>query len=91
MSPHPPPFRTLVLGLVTSKRAELEDSHQVKARIHEAARYVDLDQLCLTPKCGFSNTVHGNEITEADQWARLRHVVEIAGDVWSRAAGRPNC
>jgi 5-methyltetrahydropteroyltriglutamate--homocysteine methyltransferase len=77
-----PKDKTLVLGLVTSKTAELEDKDLLKARIHEAARYVDLDQMCLSPQCGFSSTVHGNEVTEDDQWAKLRHVVEVADDVW---------
>ncbi len=78
-----PKDKTLVLGLVTSKFAELEDKDELKARVHEAAQYVDLDQMCLSPQCGFSSTVHGNEITEADQWAKLRHVVDVAGDIWT--------
>jgi 5-methyltetrahydropteroyltriglutamate--homocysteine methyltransferase len=77
-----PKNKTLVLGLVTSKTPELEDKDVLKARIHEAAQYVDLDQMCLSPQCGFSSTVHGNEITEDEQWAKLRHVVEVADDVW---------
>lgn len=77
-----PGDKTLVLGLVTSKTAELEDKDLLKARIDEAAHYVDLDQMCLSPQCGFSSTVHGNEVTEADQWAKLRHVVDVADDVW---------
>ncbi len=77
-----PADKTLVLGLVTSKTPELEDPDELKARIDEAAAYVDLDQLCLSPQCGFSSTVEGNEITEADQWAKLRLVVDVAGDVW---------
>lgn len=78
-----PDDKTLVLGLVTSKRAELEDPDELKARVHEAAAYVDLDRMCLSPQCGFSSTVHGNDLTEQDQWAKLRHVVEIAGEIWS--------
>ncbi len=78
-----PKDKTLVLGLVTSKTSELEDKDLLKTRIHEAAHYVDLDQMCLSPQCGFSSTVHGNEITEDDQWAKLRHVVEVAADVWA--------
>jgi 5-methyltetrahydropteroyltriglutamate--homocysteine methyltransferase len=77
-----PKDKTLVLGIVTSKTAELEDKDLLKTRIHEAARYVDLDQMCLSPQCGFSSTIHGNEITEDDQWAKLRHVVEVADEVW---------
>ncbi|MEO6651974.1 MAG: 5-methyltetrahydropteroyltriglutamate--homocysteine S-methyltransferase [Ilumatobacteraceae bacterium] len=78
-----PDDKTLVLGLVTSKRAELEDRDELKSRVHEAAAYVDLDRLCLSPQCGFSSTVHGNDVTEHDQWAKLRHVVDIAGEIWS--------
>jgi 5-methyltetrahydropteroyltriglutamate--homocysteine methyltransferase len=78
-----PKDKTLVLGLVTSKFAELEDRDELTARVHEAAAYVDLDQMCLSPQCGFSSTVHGNEITEDDQWAKLRLVAEVAGDIWS--------
>jgi 5-methyltetrahydropteroyltriglutamate--homocysteine methyltransferase len=77
-----PPGKTLVLGLVTSKTPELEDRDLLKSRIDEAAAYVDLDQMCLSPQCGFSSTVEGNEITEADQWAKLRLVVDVAADVW---------
>jgi 5-methyltetrahydropteroyltriglutamate--homocysteine methyltransferase len=77
-----PKDKTLVLGLVTSKTAPLEDKDVLKSRIHEAAAYVDLDRMCLSPQCGFSSTIDGNEITEADQWAKLRHVVEVADDVW---------
>ena len=78
-----PDDKTLVLGIVTSKRAELEDKDLLRARIHEAAEYVDLDRMCLSPQCGFSSTIHGNEITEDDQWAKLRHVVEVAESVWN--------
>ncbi|MEC1687648.1 5-methyltetrahydropteroyltriglutamate--homocysteine S-methyltransferase [Bacillus mojavensis] len=72
----------LVLGLVTSKFGELEDPDDVKRRIEEASRYVSLDQLCLSPQCGFASTEEGNKLTEEQQWAKLRHVVEIANDVW---------
>jgi len=78
-----PKDKTLVLGLVTSKVAEIEDKDLLKARVAEAAAYVDLDQMCLSPQCGFSSTIEGNEITEADQWAKLRHVVEVADDIWA--------
>jgi len=77
-----PSDRTVVLGLITSKFPELEPADQVKARIDDAARYVSLDQLCLSPQCGFSSTVHGNVMTQEQQWAKLRHVVAIAEDVW---------
>ncbi|MBU5246948.1 5-methyltetrahydropteroyltriglutamate--homocysteine S-methyltransferase [Bacillus halotolerans] len=72
----------LVLGLVTSKFGELEHLDDVKRRIEEASRYVSLDQLCLSPQCGFASTEEGNKLTEEQQWAKLRHVVEIANDVW---------
>jgi len=78
-----PKNKTLVLGLVSSKFAELEDRDDLKARVHEAAAYVDLDQLCLSPQCGFASTVHGNDVTEDDQWAKLALVAEVADDIWS--------
>jgi 5-methyltetrahydropteroyltriglutamate--homocysteine methyltransferase len=77
-----PKTKTVVLGLVTSKRAALEAQSEVIARIDEAARYMALDNLCLSPQCGFSSTVHGNDITEADQWKKLELVVETARTVW---------
>ena len=78
-----PDDKTLVLGIVTSKTPELEDKDMLKTRLHEAAAYVDLDQMCLSPQCGFSSTIHGNDITEDDQWAKLRLVVEVADEVWT--------
>jgi 5-methyltetrahydropteroyltriglutamate--homocysteine methyltransferase len=77
-----PKDKTLVLGLVTSKTAALEDKDVLRSRIEEASAYVDLDQMCLSPQCGFSSTVEGNEITESDQWAKLRLVVDVADDIW---------
>ena len=77
-----PDHKTVVLGLVTSKFPELEPVDELKARIDEAARYVPLDQLCLSPQCGFSSTIHGNVMTEDQQWAKLRHVVAVANEVW---------
>ncbi len=71
-----------MLGLVTSKFPELEPASELKARIEEAAGYVSLDALCLSPQCGFSSTIHGNDMTEEQQWAKLRHVVDVASDVW---------
>lgn len=79
---HVPDDKTVVLGLITSKRPELEDADEVAARIDEAARYVPLDQLCLSPQCGFASTVEGNEMTEDQQWAKLAHIVAIANRVW---------
>jgi len=72
----------IVLGLITSKHGALEDKDEVKRRIDEATRYVPLDQLCLSPQCGFASTEEGNLLTEDEQWAKLRHVVEIAHEVW---------
>lgn len=77
-----PPDKTVVLGLVTSKFPELEPSEEIKARIDDASRYVPGDQLCLSPQCGFSSTIHGNAMTEEQQWTKLRHVAAIAEDVW---------
>jgi 5-methyltetrahydropteroyltriglutamate--homocysteine methyltransferase len=78
-----PDDKIVVLGIITSKFPELEPADEIKARIDEAAHYASLDQLCLSPQCGFSSTIHGNVMTEEQQWAKLRHVVEIADDVWS--------
>ncbi|WP_409300872.1 5-methyltetrahydropteroyltriglutamate--homocysteine S-methyltransferase [Peribacillus sp. SCS-155] len=76
------PDLSIVLGLVTSKFGELENGDDIKRRIEEATRYVDLSQLCLSPQCGFASTEEGNLLTEEQQWAKLRHVVEIAQEVW---------
>ena len=77
-----PPGKVVVLGLVTTKRGELESKDLLERRIEEASRYVDVDQLCLSPQCGFSSTVEGNEITREQQEAKLRLVVETAQEVW---------
>jgi 5-methyltetrahydropteroyltriglutamate--homocysteine methyltransferase len=77
-----PKDKVVVLGLVTTKRGELEDKDALKRRIEEATRYVDLDQLCLSPQCGFSSTVEGNNLTAEQQAAKLRLVVEVAEEVW---------
>jgi 5-methyltetrahydropteroyltriglutamate--homocysteine methyltransferase len=74
--------KKIVLGLVTSKRAALESKDHLKRRIDEAARYVPLEQLCLSPQCGFSSTVDGNALTQEEQAAKLRLVVETAQEVW---------
>ncbi|MDQ3881213.1 MAG: 5-methyltetrahydropteroyltriglutamate--homocysteine S-methyltransferase [Chloroflexota bacterium] len=78
-----PKDKTVVLGLVTTKRGELEDRDMLERRIDEASRYVDLDQLCLSPQCGFSSTVEGNDLTREQQADKLRLVVDVAADVWS--------
>ncbi len=77
-----PAGKMVVLGLVTTKRGALESPDDLKRRIDAAARYVPLDQLCLSPQCGFSSTVEGNVLTQAEQAAKLRLIVETARDVW---------
>jgi 5-methyltetrahydropteroyltriglutamate--homocysteine methyltransferase len=77
-----PKGKVVVLGLVTTKRGELESADDLKRRIEEAARFVDLDQLCLSPQCGFSSTVEGNSLTYEQEVAKLRRVVEVAEVVW---------
>ncbi len=77
-----PESKTIVLGLVTSKTPELEPKDTIRRRIDEAAKYVPLERLCLSPQCGFASTEHGNVLTEDQQWAKLAHVVAIAREVW---------
>ena len=77
-----PAGKVVVLGLVTTKRGELEEKDALKRRIEEAARHVDVDQLCLSPQCGFSSTVEGNALSQEQQAAKLRLVVETAEEVW---------
>ena len=77
-----PKNKTVVLGLVTTKVGELEPQQEVIERVHEAAQYVPLENLCLSPQCGFSSTVHGNEITHDDQWRKLELVVNTAREIW---------
>ena len=77
-----PPGKLVVLGLVTTKSGALEDPDALKRRIDEASRYVPLDQLCLSPQCGFSSSVEGNTLTPAEQLAKLELVVRVAADVW---------
>ncbi|MFT3717316.1 5-methyltetrahydropteroyltriglutamate--homocysteine S-methyltransferase [Pseudorhodoferax sp.] len=77
-----PKGKTVVLGLVTTKFGEMESKDDLKRRIDEAARYAPLEQLALSPQCGFSSTVHGNNIAMQAQWDKLRLVVETAREVW---------
>jgi 5-methyltetrahydropteroyltriglutamate--homocysteine methyltransferase len=79
---HLAPGKTAVLGLVTSKTPELEDPDRLKQQIDEATKFVPVEQLALSPQCGFSSSHHGNDLTEDDQWNKLRLVVEVASDVW---------
>src|ERR671935_144748 len=74
--------KQVVLGLVTTKRGELESKDELKRRIEEAAKYAPIEQLCLSPQCGFSSTVEGNELTDEQQWAKLALIAEVAQEVW---------
>ena len=76
--------KMVVLGLVTSKTGRLEPRAEVKKRIEEATKYVALDQLCLSPQCGFASTEEGNVLAEDEQWAKLRMIVELANEVWGK-------
>jgi 5-methyltetrahydropteroyltriglutamate--homocysteine methyltransferase len=80
---HVPDGKTVVLGLVTSKRPELESYDELAARVEEASAYVPLQQLCLSPQCGFASTVEGNALTAEEQWAKLSLVVDSAARIWS--------
>jgi len=77
-----PGRQQVVLGLITTKTGELEDPQTVKKRIAEAAQFVSPDQICLSPQCGFASTEEGNSLSEAQQWEKLRLVVDIAKEVW---------
>lgn len=72
----------VALGLVTSKFPEMEKADAIKHRIEEASRYVRLEQLCLSPQCGFASTEEGNALTEEDQWRKIRLIQQVAGEVW---------
>jgi 5-methyltetrahydropteroyltriglutamate--homocysteine methyltransferase len=76
--------KIVVLGLVTSKSGTLETKDAIKRRIDEATKYVALDQLCLSPQCGFASTEEGNVLAEEEQWAKLRMIVELAEEVWGK-------
>lgn len=77
-----PAGKQVVLGLVTSKRPEPEDRDLLKRRIAEAAQYVDIDQLCLSPQCGFSSTEEGNKLSIDEERVKLELIVEVAREVW---------
>jgi 5-methyltetrahydropteroyltriglutamate--homocysteine methyltransferase len=77
-----PKDKIVVLGLVTSKSGKLESKDEIRRRIDEAARFAPLDQLCLSPQCGFASTEEGNVLAEDEQWAKLRMIVELAGEIW---------
>jgi 5-methyltetrahydropteroyltriglutamate--homocysteine methyltransferase len=75
--------KVVVLGLVTTKRGELEAKDELKRRIDEASKYAAIEQLCLSPQCGFSSTVEGNVLSHDEQWAKLGLIVEVAQEVWA--------
>jgi 5-methyltetrahydropteroyltriglutamate--homocysteine methyltransferase len=77
-----PKNKTVVLGVITSKTGKLESKDEIKRRIDEAAKFVPLEQLCLSPQCGFSSTEEGNILTEDEQWKKIALVCEIADEVW---------
>jgi 5-methyltetrahydropteroyltriglutamate--homocysteine methyltransferase len=77
-----PKGKVVVLGLVTTKWGKLESKDELKRRIEQAAKYTDLDQLCLSGQCGFASTEEGNMLTEDEQWAKLARIVEVAREVW---------
>ncbi|OGA13802.1 MAG: 5-methyltetrahydropteroyltriglutamate--homocysteine S-methyltransferase [Betaproteobacteria bacterium RIFCSPLOWO2_02_FULL_63_19] len=79
-----PKGKTVVLGLVTTKTGALESKDLLRRRIDEAAKFIDLDQLALSGQCGFASTEEGNTLTEDEQWAKLRRIVEVAEEVWGR-------
>src|SRR5262249_44728406 len=76
--------KIVVVGLITSKSGTLERKDDIKRRIDEAAKYAPLEQLALSPQCGFASTEEGNVLTEEQQWAKMREVVELADEIWGR-------
>ncbi len=77
-----PKGKVVVLGLVSSKVADLEKKDDLKRRIDAAAKYIPLENLCLSPQCGFSSTHHGNKLSADDQWRKLGLVLEVSKSVW---------
>jgi 5-methyltetrahydropteroyltriglutamate--homocysteine methyltransferase len=82
-----PADKKVVLGVMSSKHAEVESADEIKRRLDEASQRIDLDQCSLSHQCGFSSTVEGNALGEDDQWRKLERVVEVAGDVWGYVPG----
>ena len=80
-----PKGKTVVLGLITSKSGRLESKDDIRRRIDQATKFVSLEQLCLSPQCGFASTEEGNLLAEEEQWAKLRMVVELSEEVWGRS------
>jgi 5-methyltetrahydropteroyltriglutamate--homocysteine methyltransferase len=77
-----PKGKTVVLGLMSSKKAAVEDREEILRRIEEAAAFAPIEQLALSHQCGFSSTSHGNDLSEDDQWRKLERMVEVAEEVW---------
>ena len=71
-----------MLGVFTSKHGVLEDKEAIKTRIKEATNYVPLEQICLSPQCGFASTHHGNKLTEEEQWEKLKFIADTAKEIW---------
>jgi 5-methyltetrahydropteroyltriglutamate--homocysteine methyltransferase len=76
--------KVVVVGIITSKTGELEKKDDIKRRLEEAAKFAPLDQLALSPQCGFASTEEGNILSEEEQWAKLRLAVDVANDVWGK-------
>ncbi len=81
-----PKGKIVVLGLVSSKTSTMETADQLKRRIDEAARFVPIEQLALSPQCGFASSIAGNIISEDEQWAKLRLISQVANEVWGTSA-----
>jgi len=77
-----PKNKKVVLGLVTTKSGRLEARDEIKRRIEAATKFIDIGQLCLSPQCGFASTEEGNLLSEEEQWAKLRMIVELADEIW---------
>jgi 5-methyltetrahydropteroyltriglutamate--homocysteine methyltransferase len=80
-----PRDRRIVLGLVTTKTGSLESKDDIKRRLENASKFIALDQLCLSPQCGFASTEEGNLLNEDEQWRKLELVVDVAREVWGDA------
>ena len=73
-----------VLGLITSKSGTLESKDTIKRRLDEATKFIDIEQCCLSPQCGFASTEEGNTLTETQQWAKMKEVVELSKEIWGK-------
>ncbi|MBI3045604.1 MAG: hypothetical protein HYY78_22585 [Betaproteobacteria bacterium] len=78
-----PAGKTVVLGLVSTRTPALENKDELKRRIEAASKYVPLENLCVSPQCGFASSHHGNNLTEDEQWRKLERVVQLAREVWN--------